>query len=63
MSEQAKELTTFKIKKRLMMIRIIFKALDAINNTFTHKVSKRRAVVAQARQSILDLQREVKRDL
>lgn len=56
-------LTKQKINKRLLFIKVIYKALDGIADTFTHKVSKRRDAVEVARKAIKVLEREIRRDI
>ena len=57
------KLTKVRITKRLLFIKVIYKALDGIADTFTHKVSKRRDAVEIARDAIKKLEREIRRDI
>jgi hypothetical protein len=63
MSKNSEAVSKTRIIKRLMFLKVIYKALDGIALTFTHKTSKRRDAVEIARKSIKALEREIRRDM
>ena len=56
-------LTAMKIRKRLIWIKAIHKLLDETANSFSHKTSKRRDIIAMIKALLKSLEREIRRDI